>query len=115
MAHPQSSPRGYFAKARIDVGTNNLTYNSTGVVFGGAIFASGVTGKSITQIVKATGDAKQVLINVKGADFDVEGGFRYARLSVTVGTAASLVSALLLGCYPRSAPAVSAASTVQIV
>jgi hypothetical protein len=40
MAHPQSSPRGYFAKKRIDVGSSNLTFNSTGVVFSGAAFVS---------------------------------------------------------------------------
>ena len=45
MAHPQSSPRGYFAKKRIDIGSQSLTYNSTGAVFGAAIFLSGQTVK----------------------------------------------------------------------
>ena len=74
-----------------------------------------VTGKAITQIVKASGDNKQALINIKGADFDVEGGFRYARLSITVGTAASLVGAALFGCYPRIAPVSNQSATVQVV
>jgi hypothetical protein len=74
-----------------------------------------VTGKSITQIVKASGDNKQALINVKAADFDVEGGFRYARLSLTVGTAASLVSATLFGAMPRMVPVSNQAGTVQVV
>ena len=65
--------------------------------------------------LKATGDAKQVLINAKGADFDVEGGFRYVRLSVTVGTAASLVSAILFGCMPRMVPVANQAGVVQTV
>lgn len=43
MAHPQSSPRGYIAKARIDVGSAQLTYNSTGAIFAGAVFVSGQT------------------------------------------------------------------------
>jgi hypothetical protein len=32
MAHPQSSPRGYFAKARIDIGGFSLTANSTAII-----------------------------------------------------------------------------------
>ena len=38
--HPQSSPRGLFAKARIDVGATNLTGNSTGIIASGALFVS---------------------------------------------------------------------------
>lgn len=41
MAHPQSSPRGYFSKARIDVGSNVITYNSTAVRFAGGLTVSG--------------------------------------------------------------------------
>ena len=41
MAHPQSSPRGLFAKKRIDVGSSQLTYNSTGALFSAALFVSG--------------------------------------------------------------------------
>jgi hypothetical protein len=77
--------------------------------------AKDVTGKSITQIVKASGDNKQVLLNAKGADFDVEGGFRYFRLSITVGTAASLISATVFGCYPRMAVVANQSATVQVV
>lgn len=77
--------------------------------------AKDVTGKAITQIVKASGDNKQAIINFRGSDLDVEGGFRYVRLSVTVGTAASLISAVLLGCYPRMAPVSNQAATVQVV
>ena len=43
MAHPQNSPRGLFAKARIDVGSAQTTYNSTGIIFAGAVYASGQT------------------------------------------------------------------------
>jgi hypothetical protein len=74
-----------------------------------------VTGRAITQIVKASGDNKQALINLKGADLDVEGGFRYVRLSLTVATAASLVGATLFGAYPRMAPVSNQAATVQVV
>lgn len=79
--------------------------------------AKDVTGKAITQIVKATGDNKQALINLKEADLDTEGGFRYVRLSITVGTAASQVGAALLGGVGRFQPANSynQAAVAQIV
>lgn len=77
--------------------------------------AKDITGKAITQIVKATGDNKQVMINMKEADLDTEGGFRYVRLSITVGTAASLVAAQLYGAIPRFMPATNQAATVQVI
>ncbi|KTW00444.1 hypothetical protein [Sphingomonas sanguinis] len=63
--------------------------------------AKAVPGSSITQIVKATGDSKQALINIRPDDLDKNGGFKFVRLSVTVGGAASFLSALLLGFDPR--------------
>jgi hypothetical protein len=67
--------------------------------------AKDITGKAITQIVKASGDNRQAIIQMKEADLDTEGGFRYVRLSITVGTAASLVSATLYGLIARFQPA----------
>lgn len=67
--------------------------------------AKDITGKAIVQIVKATGDNKQAMISMKEADLDTEGGFRYIRLSITVGAAASLVGAALLGGVARFQPA----------
>jgi hypothetical protein len=52
--------------------------------------------------VKATDDNKQVMINLRPEQLDVTNGFRWVRLSVTVGTAASLINALLLGVHPRN-------------
>ena len=76
-----------------------------------------VTGKALTQIVKATGDNKQALINFRGEDLDNLNGFTYVRLSITVGTAASLVAAQLLGFTPRfaTADAFNQAAVAQIV
>jgi len=78
--------------------------------------AKDITGKAITQIVKASGDNKQAMISMKEADLDTEGGFRFVRLSLTVGTAASLVSASLMGGVPRFQPAsaYNQAGVVQI-
>jgi hypothetical protein len=76
-----------------------------------------ITGKSITQIVKASGDNKQAIINLKGSDLDVEGGFSFVCLSITVGTAASIVGATLLGAFPRyeDGAAFNQAAVVQVV
>ena len=67
--------------------------------------AKDITGKAITQIVKATGDNKQLLINVKPEELDTVNGFGFVRVTVTVGVAASIISAQLLGVNPRYAPA----------
>lgn len=67
--------------------------------------AKDITGKALTQIIKATGDNKQALINVKPEELDTVNGFGFVRLSITVGVAASLTSAQLLGINPRFAPA----------
>jgi hypothetical protein len=64
-----------------------------------------VTGKSITQFVKASNDGNQALIDCSADDLDVANSFNFLRLTVTVGTAASLSSAVLLGMSPRFAPA----------
>ncbi len=67
--------------------------------------AKDITGKAITQIVKASGDNKQVLINARPEELDTVNGFGFVRLSVTVGTAASIVAAQMLGVNPRELPA----------
>lgn len=38
MAHPQSSPRGFVAYKRVDVGGKSITYNSTGLVLPTAVY-----------------------------------------------------------------------------
>ena len=79
--------------------------------------AKDVTGKAITQIVKATGDNKQALINLRPDDLDVTNGYAYVRLSMTVAVAASLTAAQLLGFNPRFAPgdASNQAAVAQVV
>ena len=79
--------------------------------------AKDVTGKAITQIVKATGDNKQALINLRPDDLDVTNGYAYVRLSLTVAVAASLPAAQLLGFNPRFAPgdASNQAAVAQVV
>ena len=79
--------------------------------------AKDVTSKALVQIVKATGDNKQALINLKPEDVDNANGFAFVRLSLTVGVAASIVSGKLLGMNPRyaTADAFNQAAVVQII
>lgn len=63
--------------------------------------AKAVAGSAIGQIAKATGDNKQMAINVRPEDLDKNGGFKFVRLSINVGGAASFLSALLVGFDPR--------------
>jgi len=79
--------------------------------------AKDVTSKAIVQIVKATGDNKQALINLKPEDVDNANGFAFVRLSLTVGVAASIVAGKLLGMNPRyaTADAFNQAAIVQII
>ena len=78
--------------------------------------AKDVTGRAILQIVKASGDNKQALINFKPEDLDNTNNFSHVRLSLTVGTAASVISATLLGMNLRFATAefFNQAAVVQV-
>lgn len=67
--------------------------------------AKPVAGSAIAQLTKAASDNKQVAINIRPEDLDKNGGFKFVRLSITVGGAASFLSALLLGLDPRYGPA----------
>jgi hypothetical protein len=76
-----------------------------------------ITGKAIAQMLAAGGNNKQALVNMKVADLDTENGFRFVRLSMTVGTATTLISAFLIGAVPRfqTAAAYNQAGVAQIV
>ena len=79
--------------------------------------AKDIAGKAISQIIKATGDNKQALINVKPEDLDTVAGIGFVRLAVTVGGAASLTAAQVLGVSPRMLPADASnqAAVAQII
>jgi hypothetical protein len=67
--------------------------------------AKDIPSKSLVQILKAAGDSKQAEINLRQDELDLLNGFAYFRLSLTVGTASSLVSALVLAGVARNYPA----------
>jgi hypothetical protein len=76
--------------------------------------AKDVANKAITQIVKASGDNKVAMVNAADTDLDAANGFSYVRLSITVGTAASLVSGHLAGFVPRYEPPVDSGASPAI-
>ncbi len=63
-----------------------------------------IANKALTQIVKASGDNKIAYINARASDLDQTNGFGFIVLSMTVGTATSLIGGLLEGFYPRFEP-----------
>jgi len=86
--------------------------------------AKDVTGKAITQLVKATGDDKQAIIQINQDDLDKEvigsspvAAFTHFRLSLTVANQASLASALVMAFGPKEYPAsdFDLASVAEIV
>lgn len=76
--------------------------------------AKDIAGKALVQIVKATGDNKQAMINARATDLDQLNGFGWIALSVTIGTAASIFGAQLLGFFPRFEPPKDAAASPAI-
>lgn len=76
-----------------------------------------ITGKALAQLVKATDDDKQGIINLRDEELDVNGGFAFVAIEMAVGAAASQSSAVLLGMQPRYAPASESdlASVAEIV
>jgi len=80
--------------------------------------AKDVTGKAIAQLTQASNGAnRQALINLRPEELDVNNGFAFVRLVVTVAIAAANTSAQLLGVNPRLASAETAnqAAVAQIV
>lgn len=74
-----------------------------------------VTGKAITQLTQAGGNAsQQIAINVRQEDLDIANGFKWIRLSMTPATAACLIFGAVLGVDPRNLPAGSNAAASQI-
>jgi len=80
--------------------------------------AKDIAGKAITALTQAGTDSdKQALINLRAAELDIDGGFSFVQLSLTVAAATSDAGAVLLGMGPRYGPASDndAASVDEIV
>lgn len=82
--------------------------------------AKDITGKAITQVsedITPQPNNQQAIINLRAEELDVTNGFTHARLRITVGTATSDASGIVLGLDPRFGPASDndASSVVEIV
>lgn len=78
--------------------------------------AKDITGKAITQLTQAGTDTnKEVLINVRSEELDVANSFTHVRLSVTVATAACLISAVVLGFDARYQTQTQKATVDEVV
>ena len=77
--------------------------------------AKPLTGKAITTLTGAGG--VQALINLQAQELDVNNGFGFVELTITVGVAASETAGILLGASTRYEPAsaFNAASVSQIL
>lgn len=65
-----------------------------------------ITGAAITQLTQAGTDSdKQALIGCRAEDLDIDNGFRFVKLVITVATASSDGGGVVLGVNPRSMPA----------
>lgn len=71
----------------------------------GGAGAKDITGAAITQLVKASNDNDQAVINLDTANLDTTNSFRYVRLTITVGTASSITAGHLFGFDPFNGPA----------
>lgn len=80
MARAQNSPRGLFAKNRIDIGASNLTANSTGVLFSAGVRISGA--RYIT--ADSTGFVVTAESSLPG---NVDGGNQFTLISNSTGVA----------------------------
>ncbi len=76
-----------------------------------------ISGKAITQLVKASNDDDQAIITCRSSELDVANSFSHVALTMTVGTATSDCSAIVLGVDARNDPASDndLASVVEII
>lgn len=79
--------------------------------------AKDIANKAITQLLAAGGNNRQVEIDLRDDELDVNNNFAFVRLSITVAAAASLIQAALIGAVPRNGLASDSnqAGVVQIV
>lgn len=124
---PQSAAVGALSSGWVDMRTfySLLASLSVGVIGGGGTVdvkieqasdnagtgVKAVTGLAATQLLKAGGDNRSVAINVRQEDLDKNNGFRFVRLTVTVGVAATFVSGTLVGLDARYGTASANQST----
>ena len=85
------------ASATVDANLQQATSNA-------GAGAKAIPGKAITQLLAAGGNNRQVTIDLRDQELDSANGFNYVALVLTVGTAATETSAVILGGNPVSMP-----------
>jgi hypothetical protein len=85
MAHPQSSPRGLWTKNRIDIGSNQLTGDSTALVLNAGVKVS--NARYIT--ADSTGFILTAEASLPGS---VDGGNQFTLISNSTGVALAVNS-----------------------
>lgn len=68
--------------------------------------AKDITGKALTQLADGADDNSNHVIECRASELDKANSFDHVRLTITVATAASLVSGVVLGCEPIHKPTV---------
>lgn len=83
----------------------------------GGANAKDVPNKAITQLLAAGGNNRQAEINMRPQDLDTENGFRWVQLSITVGTAATLIAGAVMAAarFEDAGTLLNAASVAQVV
>lgn len=82
-----------------------------------ATSAAGAGAKDLraaTQLLAAGGNNRQVVVEARDDELDTANAFRYVRLTVTVGTAATLTSGVLTGVCALKEPGTQIATIAQI-
>jgi hypothetical protein len=75
-----------------------------------------VAGKAITQLTKAgSNDNSQVVLNLRPDELDFVNGFQFFRLTITPGTAASLLCGMVQGLDAHYDPPTALATVLQVV
>lgn len=99
------------ASATVDANIQQATSS------GGAGAKAIGSGVAITQMLAAGGNNVQAEINLDAQQLDTNNGFDYIQLTITVGTAATVIAGALVGFNPRLAPAsdFNNASVAQVV
>lgn len=79
--------------------------------------AKDITGKAITQLTQAGTDdsGKQVTLNCRADELDVENSFTHVRLSITVAVATSDIGGIVLGLDARYQPATDSTTVAEVV
>ncbi len=101
------------------VGSSTINASFTQATTSGGTYKAISPAKAMTALSQASPDAsdKQVLMNLRAEELDIDNGYRYVKLSLVIGAAASDSAVVVLGFGSRFGPAYDndLASVTEIV